>query len=139
MWTSNYSITNPISSNYTINNCIISMVTSSKYLGTTITHNLSWSKHISTVTNKAHSVRGFLQRNLRQCLTTVKSKAYLAFVWPIVQYASVVWSPHTNVDITTLEMVQRKAARFVFNDFLTYSSVTTMMQELNWYSLQDTI
>jgi len=34
-------------------------------------------------------------------------------------------------------MVQRKAAQFVFNDFLTYSSVTAMMRELNWYSLQD--
>ena len=34
-------------------------------------------------------------------------------------------------------MVPRKAARFVFNDFSTYSSVTAMLQELNWHSLQD--
>ena len=31
--------------------------------------------------------------------------------------ASVVWSPYVKADISRIEMVQRKAARFVFNDF----------------------
>ena len=126
-----------ILSDYIINNCVINKVNSSKYLGVTITDNLSWSKHISIITNMAHSVRGFLQRNLKQCSTTMKSKAYLAFVRPIVEYAAVSWSPHTNSDINTLEMVQQKAARFVFNDYSSYSSVTAMLQELKWSSLQD--
>ena len=34
-------------------------------------------------------------------------------------------------------MVQRKAARFVFNDYSSYSSVTAMLQEVKWNSLQD--
>ena len=40
----------------------------------------------------------------------MKAKAYFAFVRPTVEYASVIWSPHTTCDITALEVVQRKAA-----------------------------
>jgi len=55
----------------------------------------------------------------------------------IVEYASVIWSPYTNSNINTLEMVQQKAARFVFNDYPTYSSISNMLQELQWNSLQE--
>ena len=48
----------------------------------------------------------------------------------IVEYASVIWSPYTNCDKNVLEGVQRKAARFVCIDFSTYSSVTSMLNNL---------
>ena len=96
----------PSSLDYFLNNCPISKASFTKYLGVTIKSNLSWNKHISITTYKAHSVRGFLQRNLKQCSKAVKSKAYLAFVRPIVKYASVIWSPFTNSNINTLQMVQ---------------------------------
>jgi len=54
------------------------------------------------------------------------------YVRPIIEYASVVWSPYTKDDISRLEMVQRKAAHFVYNDFYSYSSVTAMLNKLNW-------
>jgi len=82
----------------------INKVDSCKYLGVTITNNLNWSKHIANIVSKAHSVCGFLQRNLKQCLALVKAKAYLAFLdLYIVEYASVIWSPYTTNDITALE------------------------------------
>jgi len=118
----------PITSDYHIEGCTINKVDSCKYLGATI--NLSWSKYIANIVSKAHSVCDFLQRNSRQCSASVKAKAYLAFVRPIVEYASVIWSPYTTSDITALEAVQRKAARFVCNDFSSYSSVTAMMNNL---------
>ena len=55
---------------------------------------------------------------------------------PILEYASTVWSPYVRTDIAKLEMVQRKAARFVFNKFSVYSSVTSMLPQLNWQSLE---
>jgi len=127
----------PVISDYFLNASPITKVSSCKYLGITITSNLSWNKHISNIASRAHSVRGFLQRNLKQCSKAVKSKAYLAFVRPVVEYASIIWSPHTNSNISILEMVQRKAARFVFGDYSTYSSVSNMLQELQWISLQE--
>ena len=49
---------------------------------------------------------------------------------PIIEYAAVVWSPHTQSDIHIIEMLQRKAARFVFNDFSRSFSVSNMLERL---------
>ena len=105
-------------------------------MGVTISQNLSWTKHIDNITSKANSVRALLQRNLRQCSHQVKSLAYFTYVRPILEYASVVWSPHTKANKDKLEMSQRKAARFVFNNYSRYSSVTSMLHQLNWDSLE---
>ena len=56
-------------------------------------------------------------------------------IHPALEYASTVWDPHTNVNITKLEPVQRRAARFCLGDYSCYSSVTSMLQLLNVPSL----
>jgi len=109
----------------------INKVASAKYLGVNITQNLSWKEHITKIINKANSTRGFLQRNIRQCSIHVKLLAYVTYVRPIVEYASVVWSPHTQALKNLLEMVQCKAARFVFNSFARNSSVSAVSERLN--------
>ena len=45
-------------------------------------------------------------------------------------------SPEIKADIQQLEKVQRRAARWVLNDFSRYSSITNMLQQLSWPSLQ---
>ena len=45
-------------SDYHIEGCAINNVDSCKYLGVTNTNNLSWSKHITNIVSKAHSVSG---------------------------------------------------------------------------------
>ena len=55
---------------------------------------------------------------------------------PIVEYATVAWSPHTKKGIDCIESVQRRAARFVNNDYSRYSSVSSTLTDLNWPSLQ---
>jgi len=47
----------------------------------------------------------------------------------------VVWAPHTNKDMSFIKLVQRRATRFVFNNYSTTSSVTEMLQRLNWKPL----
>ena len=42
---------------------------------------------------------------------------YFALVRPILEYACVVWDPHTSSDTPRVEMVQRMAARFVSNNY----------------------
>ena len=103
--------------------------------GVTIDSKLSWSKHIQEITTKANKVKGFLQRNLCSCPISVKANCYKSLVKPIVEYACVVWVPHTQRDISSIESVQRCAARFVFNNYVFNSSVTEMLQRLNWPSL----
>ena len=46
------------------------------------------------------------------------------YVRPILEYAAVVWAPHTRCDIERLEVVLRWAARFVMSDYYHTSSVT---------------
>ena len=93
--------------------------------------------HIQYITHKAAQVNGFLYRNLRQCPSNIKSTCYKSMVWPILEYASAVWDPHTNLNITKLESVQSCATRFCLGDHSQYSSVTSMLQLLDLPGLQN--
>ena len=55
-----------------------------------------------------------------------KAGAYLMYDRPILEYAAVVWAPHT-CEIERLEAVQRWAARFVISDCKCTSSVAVML------------
>ena len=108
-----------------------------KYLGVTITNELSWSAHIDITTNKAHSTLGFLRRNLRGCPSKLKETTYISLVRSTLEYAATVWDPELSKDTNALEKVQRKAARFVKHDFDSFSSVTSMLHDLGWKQLAD--
>jgi len=45
---------------------------------------------ILQVSNKARSTLAFMQRNLKQCSSTLRIQAYLSYVRPIIEYASTV-------------------------------------------------
>ena len=92
-------------------------VTYTKYLELTIDSELSWSQHIRQITNKANSIKGFLQRNLQSCPISVKVSGYKSLIKPILECASVVWDPYTRKDILAIESVQRHCARFVYNNY----------------------
>ena len=55
---------------------------------------------------------------------------------PTLEYSSCLWDPHTKSNISKLEMVQRRAARYTCNRFHNTSSVTNMLTELKWPQLQ---
>ena len=58
------------------------------------------------------------------------------YIRPILEYAAVIWSPYTQTYIQQVEMIQRKAARFIFSNYSRFASVTTMLNKLNWQSLE---
>ena len=53
-----------------------------------------------------------------------------------MEYSATVWSPYTVQDITKLEKVQCRAARYIFNDYSSFHSVSAMLNQLNWPSLE---
>ena len=126
----------PSTHHYKLNDYTIQRVQSIKYLGLTISHNLSWSPQISRIVSKVNQVQSFFRRNLSYCSRNLKVKCYQTYIRPIIEYAAVIWSPHTQSDIHIVEMLQRKAARFVFNDFSRLSSVTNMLDHLRWDTLE---
>ncbi|XP_052239291.1 uncharacterized protein LOC127850356 [Dreissena polymorpha] len=62
----------PIKSEYLIHGQKLAPVKEGKYLGVTISENLSWKPHIAAVTRKAKHSLGFLRGNLSSCPLSVK-------------------------------------------------------------------
>ena len=85
---------------------------------------------------KANSTLGFLRRNLRFSNEEKKSAAYFSMVRSILEYSSTIWSPYTKDYIHKIEMVQRRAARYVTNRYRNIYSVTSMIEHLEWKSLE---
>ena len=106
-----------------------------KYLGVTIDSKLTWKEHIKIATHKANTALAFLRRNLKPCSLHIKTKCYLGTVRPIIEYACMVWAPHTTQDINRIEMIQRRAARFVYNNYYHSVSVSSMLESLGWPTL----
>ena len=89
------------------------------------------------ITTKAKKTLGFLHRNINISSTTVKEPAYKSLVRPSLEYACSVWDPYTTENITQLEQVQRRAAKYVTNRYHNTFSVGNMIGHLNWQSLAD--
>jgi hypothetical protein len=122
---------------YNIHEHTLEVVDSAKYLGVHIHKNMRWNHHIDQVARKANNTLAFLLRNLHHCPRSTKSQRYLTLVRPIAEYASTIWNPHTKENINMIELIQRRAARMVNSDFQTTSSVTSMIRQLGWTSLQE--
>ena len=117
---------------YELGGHILQYTNNHTYLGIDICNNLSWNKHINRIVSSASRSLGFIKRNLYSCPKHIKATAYLTLVRPLLEYSSSVWDPHSQDLINKLERVQRRAARFVVNDYSRHSSVSVMLNQLDW-------
>ncbi|XP_066268522.1 uncharacterized protein [Branchiostoma lanceolatum] len=106
-------------------------------LGVQLSDDLRWDTHINHATSKAGRVQGVIRRNLTHCPSTVKVTRYKALVRPHLEYSAIVWDPNTTKGIQAVEAVQRRAARLTLNDFRRTSSVTQMLNDLQWPLLSE--
>ena len=58
------------------------------------------------------------------------------YIRPIIEYTSPVWDTNNKNFIQKVESVQRKAARFILNDYNKNSSVSKMIKKLNLDSIE---
>ena len=87
-------------------------VQSYKYLGITITSNLSWIPHITNCCNKTRRLIGLMYRRFYQHSNpTTLTKLYCSFIRPHLEYASIVWNPGLKGEVDALEKVQKFALR----------------------------
>ena len=96
-----------------------------KYLGVTLSNDLEWSKHIATMHDKQGSKLSFLRRNLKGCPEKLMQTAYFSLIRSFMEYG--------NND--KVERVQRRAARFVKSRYSRHSSVSGMLDVLEWTPL----
>ena len=131
-----YRSLSPILTNYFINDYKLENVKEHTYLGLTIDQSMSFIPHINNITCKATKVLNFIKRNLYKCSQYTKSNAYLSLVRPSLEYASSVWDPYYKTHNLTIEKVQRRAVRWSLGNYDYHSSVSAMLQDLNWPTLQ---
>ena len=111
-------------------------VDTATYLGVDIAKDLSWHSQAKRVVAKGNRTLGFIKRNIITFNRGIKDLAYKTLVRPIMEYASSVWSPHQKELVHNLEMVQRRAARYVMHLYQRTESVTDMLKVLKWETLE---
>ena len=111
----------------------IVQVTSFKYLGVTISSNLSWRSHINNVSSKAKRQVGFLYRNFGRADSSSLLQLYKSLVLPILDYCSSVWDSHLLTDIKSLESVQSFATKIITKSW--QSSAESRISSLNLQTL----
>ena len=122
---------------YTLCGTVLQHVSEAKYLRVTLSDDLQWSKHISNLSVKAGSTLGLLCRNLSQCPQALREQVYISLIRSRLEYCSATWDPHLVKDIDSLENIQRWAARFTVKDYSRYTSVSTLLQGLDWSPLKE--
>ena len=92
-----------VDAHYMIHGKRLKLVDSAKYLGVTLTKNLSWKNHIRIITAKANNTWLFLQKNLVKIDRKTKLKCYYTYIRPVLEYASTGWNPvdQTNPNFKT--------------------------------------
>ena len=100
---------------YTIDSNILPQVTSYSDLGVLIDDKLSFSGHILSVAKKAYRQSALITRCFLSKNISLLKRAFITYVRPLLEYASQIWSPHLQKDITILEKVQRRFTKNISN------------------------
>lgn len=104
----------PIMHSYFVNDSIINRVYDTVLdLGFKFNSSLDPRPHIDMICCKAFKVLGFIMRLASDFKLKLVVKAlFCALVRPILEYGSIIWSPHTAADSYLIERVQRRFLRF---------------------------
>lgn len=127
---------NMMSFAYNLGSTPLTKVNQYKYLGIMITSDLSWNNHISNICNSSFKKLCILRHKLKHTPHYTKMLAYTSLIPPKLEYASIVWDPYTKTNINALEMIQRRAVRFIFSKYRITDSPTSLMKQHNIQTLQ---
>ena len=111
-------------------------VDSYKYLGVTLTSDLTWSDHIRNITAKSRRLVGLLYRQFYKWSSpATPSRLYVSLVRPHLEYASPAWSPYINKDINSLEPVLKFALNVCLKHAILPAAQPVSFAR-SWYSPQ---
>jgi len=93
----------------------IMQVTSTKFLGLIIDHNLSWTAHTQHVSKIVSKYNGII-RKVRQFLPLHSlSTLYKSLVLPYFSYGAIVWADRNNTSLNSLFLLQKRIIRTCTN------------------------
>ena len=105
-----------------------------KDLGVIVDSQLTFEEHITAKVKVANAMVGLIRRSFSFLSCHLFRKLYLALVRPHLEYAQVVWSPHTKKLINMIENVQIRATKLV--DGLSNLDYPARLQKLNLPTLK---
>ena len=76
-------------------------------LGVIKTTNLLYDEHCSNIIRRANSMCAFILHNFASRNASFMSRIFIAYIGPLLEYASQLWSPSTIDFINRIERVQR--------------------------------
>lgn len=120
----------PIHASYSVNDKEIAVQDSYKDLGVMFSSDLTFSVHYDLIVKRAYRVLGLLRRtfSFRTCVRE-KLLLYVSLVRSQMIYCSPIWRPYLVKDIVILERVQRRATKYILNDYR--SNYRTRLMALN--------
>ena len=137
-----FSLSNSTCPLYYIDGSDVPVTTSHRDLGVMVSRDLSWSTHYDLICSKAYKMLYLIRRSFSSTSSaSVKKRLYISLVRSNFSYCSQLWRPRLKKDILMLEKVQRRATKFILNDYtssykdrLTNLSLLPLMY---WFELND--
>ena len=103
--------------NYHLNYQQITSSDKEKDLGLVVSADLNWQSHYQLISSKAYKILGLLRRVFsNSILLSARLSLYISLVRSQLLYCSPVWHPYLLKDIRALELVQRRATKFIVNN-----------------------
>ena len=92
---------------YALCNHVLSSADSANDLGVIKATNLIYDEHCTNIIRRANSTCAFILRNFASRNASFMSRIFVAYIRPLLEYASQLWSPSTIDFINRIERVQR--------------------------------
>ena len=127
---------------YSLNNALVHSAKSQRDLGIVTRVDLSLSDHYNHICSKVYRSLNLIRRTLSASFPiNLKKQLYISLVQSHLCYCSQIWRPCLIKDITNTEPIQRKATKFILNDYTSdYKSRLESLHILpltQWFELQD--
>ena len=107
---------------YSIGSELLDYCTSEKDLGLTVNTKLNWNDHCDYLIAKANQKFGLLRRTCHFVKNTNRRRVlYLTLVRSIFEHCPIIWRPSSRVAVEKLESVQKRALKWIFNDYSNYT------------------
>ena len=115
----------------------LSAVNSVKYLGVTLSAQLTWNDHIDSVTSSANRILGLIRSIAFNASMPAKLCLYKSLVLPVLEYGLPAWLPHTRRQEDALERVQKRATQFILGQRIGEMPYHDRLVSLNWSALSN--
>ena len=107
-----------IATSYTMGDIKISNPECHKDLGIIFSGHLSWTKHHQYILAKAYGKLSMVRRTFSSyCTVGTRKKLYISLIRSQLVYGYQLWRPMFIKDISSLKQLQRRATKFILQDY----------------------